>query len=506
MVASGASFVGARSIGRRKEDFQIREEVSRQRQLSQVSKVITSEMNRDALFEVIVDQTNRIMGTERSLVFLHDERSQEMWSLAATGIKRDEIRLPSDHGVAGWVLKNRTPLMLNDAYADPRFRDDMDRRSGFRTRNILCIPLVNLENKLIGVFQALNKRDGDFKEDDLTLLISLAIHVAIALENSRLYEEVKSLHKAKERCIDHLSHELRTPLSLMSMVLQAISRETGKAKIPGLEKVIDRGHRNLQRLLALQSMIDDILNQRGFEEKKQILHLIEGALGFVEEERSETREEARSRLLEAISKRLDSVVSTQEICPRKIDLEVFLNGLCREATGLMGERDLEIVRDFGRGLELQADPETLSKVCGGLLRNAVENTPDQGRIEVRSRSTDDSIVIEVQDHGVGVTSENMKLIFEGFFHTQDSVWYSSKRPYQFDAGGTGADLLRTRVFSERHGFSVDFTSTRCPFIPQDQDRCPGNISACTFVSGRSECLSTGGSTFSVRFPLSRFAV
>jgi signal transduction histidine kinase len=167
---------------------------------------------------------------------------------------------------------------------------------------------------------------------------------------------------------------------------------------------------------------------------------------------------------------------------------------------------MEIVRDFGKGLALQADPEILGKVCAGLLRNAVENTPDQGRIAVRSRSTGESIVIEIQDHGVGITPENMRLIFEGFFHTQDSLWYSSRRPYQFDAGGTGSDLLRTKVFSERHGFSVDFTSTRCPFIPQDKDRCPGSISACTFVNQRDDCLSTGGSTFSVRFPLSRFAV
>jgi signal transduction histidine kinase len=504
MLASGANFVGPRSIGRRKEDFLIREEVHRHRQIFQVSRVITSEMNRDALFEVIMDQTNRILGTERSMVFLHDEKNRELWSLASTGMEKAEIRLPADHGVPGWVLKNRSPLLINDPYTDPRFRDDLDKRSGFLTRNVLCIPLVNLENKLIGAFQTLNKRDGDFNEDDQALLTSLSMYVAIALENSKLYEEIKSLHKAKERCIHHLSHELRTPLSLMSMVLQTISKETREARIPGLDKVIERGHRNLQRLLTLQSRIDDILNQRGFEEKNQILHLIEGALGVVEEAGSETQEEARSRLIEAISKRLDSLVSPAEIRPRKIDLGSFLSGLCQEAVTLMGERDLEIARDFEKGIVLEADPEILTKVCAGLLRNAVENTPDQGRIEVRARLTDECILIEVQDYGVGITPENTRLIFEGFFHTQDTAWYSSRRPYQFDAGGTGADLLRTKVYSERHGFSVDFTSTRCPFIPQDEDRCPGSISACAFVSGKSECLASGGSTFSLRFPLARF--
>jgi hypothetical protein len=114
--------------------------------------------------------------------------------------------------------------------------------------------------------------------------------------------------------------------------------------------------------------------------------------------------------------------------------------------------------------------------------------------------------LEVRDYGVGVTAVNSPLIFGGFFHTQDTDLYSSKRPYQFNAGGAGADLLRIKVFSERFGFTVDFQSTRCPFIPEDTDLCPGRISNCSFVSDRQGCLTTGGSSFSVQFPLDTFAV
>ena len=100
---------------------------------------------------------------------------------------------------------------------------------------------------------------------------------------------------------------------------------------------------------------------------------------------------------------------------------------------------------------------------------------------------------------MGITPENQKMIFGGFFHTQDTMLYSSKRPYDFNAGGTGSDLLRTQVFSERYGFSVDFNSIRCGYIPTDKDLCPGRISACRFISNADGCFASGGSVFSIRF-------
>ena len=135
----------------------------------------------------------------------------------------------------------------------------------------------------------------------------------------------------------------------------------------------------------------------------------------------------------------------------------------------------------------------------GLLKNAIENTPDEGDIEVRATATGNQIRIDVQDYGVGITSENRQMIFGGFFHTQETDFYSSKRPFEFNAGGSGSDLLRTKIFSERFGFSVDFESTRCRFIPEDRDMCPGQISSCRFIEKKSECLASGGSTFSLRF-------
>ena len=147
------------------------------------------------------------------------------------------------------------------------------------------------------------------------------------------------------------------------------------------------------------------------------------------------------------------------------------------------------------------DPNVLKKVCEGFLKNAIENTPDEGRIEIELKAEDNLAKLYFHDFGMGITPENQKLIFSGFFHTQDTDRYASKKPYLFNAGGAGSDLLRAKLFSERYGFSVDFSSTRCRHLPSDKDECPGSISLCSFIKGKEDCFTSGGSTFSLCLPL-----
>ncbi len=137
----------------------------------------------------------------------------------------------------------------------------------------------------------------------------------------------------------------------------------------------------------------------------------------------------------------------------------------------------------------------LKKVCIGLLRNAIEATPDDGMISVAAKLQSDNILIQFQDWGVGITEENQKNIFNGFYHTQDTVYYASKQPYAFYAGGSGSDLLRIKIFSERYRFSIGFVSSCCRYIPGVKNMCPGKISKCQFIKEPAGCIESGGSTF-----------
>ena len=148
--------------------------------LLELGAIITSKVDIDSLLPVVADQINRVLDTERCSVFLYDEKRLELWSLMATDLRKGEIRIPSTDGVTGWVFQNQKTLTINDAYSDPRFYSKVDEKTGFLTRDVLCIPLINRNKSCIGTLQVLNKKSGDFRSDDIGLLNSASHFIAIA--------------------------------------------------------------------------------------------------------------------------------------------------------------------------------------------------------------------------------------------------------------------------------------------------------------------------------------
>ena len=108
--------------------------------------------------------------------------------------------------------------------------------------------------------------------------------------------------------------------------------------------------------------------------------------------------------------------------------------------------------------------------------------------------------MEVSDYGVGITPDNQARIFEGFFTTQETMDYASKNPFDFNAGGKGADLLRMKIFSERYGFKIELTSARCPLIAKETETCPGRISRCPRCQTGRGCHQTVATAFLLYFP------
>jgi signal transduction histidine kinase len=478
--------------------------------LFQASVTISSNLKTKTLLDKVMSLSEGILNPEVTAVMLLDPEREELYWEVSRGegsqFFQEEVRLPLGSGIGGHVAQTGEPLIINDVNKDPRWDPSYDNRSGFRTHSMICVP-IKFKGRILGVIEVINKRTGEFTSRDLRILEILAAQTGGAIENARIheeleetYQELKVLDKAKERVINHLSHELKTPLAMIAGVLAKVSNELQKANLSGLDKTIKRGQRNLERLLELQFKIDDILNQRSVDEKERIINIISDAADFVEELGEEDHEKG-SEILELISNRLESLFTLKEVRMEDIKVDELLDDVCNEAVLSMGGRNLEIVRDLEKGIVLNMDVNTLKKVFRGLLKNAIENTPDEGRIEISAGRSDNEVQIGFRDYGIGITAENQKMIFGGFFHTQDTNLYSSKRPYEFNAGGSGADLLRIKTFSERYGFSVDFNSMRCKFIPKDSDICTGIISECRFIKERSDCLASGGSVFSVKFPL-----
>jgi K+-sensing histidine kinase KdpD len=454
--------------------------------------------------------TEELIDPEVSAVMILSQDKKELYWEISRGDKSDffldRITLPVGEGIGGDVAQTGEYALVNDVRKDPRWNSSYDEKSGFQTRSMICVPM-KFHGEILGIIELINKKEGEFTSRDLRILEILAAQTGGAIENARIhgeleeaYEELKVLDKAKERIINHLSHELKTPLALIASVFEIISREVEDADITRLKKTITRGKRNLNRLLDLQVKIDDILNERSVEEKERIISIIEDAASFVEElgEKSEGKIE---EILELLSRRIESIYKIEESHIGKILLNEFLDDVCNKAISSMEGRNLDIIRYFEKDLVLAMDRDVLKKVCSGLLKNAIESTPDEGEVEIHAKMEDDEISIDFHDSGIGITPQNQKMIFGGFFHTQETDLYSSKTPYEFNAGGSGSDLLRIKIFSERFEFSVDFKSTRCKFIPEDMDRCPGKISSCEHIREKSECISASGSTFSIQFPV-----
>jgi signal transduction histidine kinase len=475
------------------------EKLARYQMICELGQMVTSEVNLEALFDLIIRQTTRIMGCEKASVFLFDPRHDQLWAWVSTDLRRNSIRISKSCGVAGWVFGSKTALILNDPYNDPRFFPGVDIRTGFRTRSILCIPLLNRQQQAVGTLQALNKNSGGFTEEDRELLTAASYYMTIALENAKLYEELKELDRARERVIHHLSHEIRTPLSILAGVISRLKKALNAADPnTDLERTLLRGERNLERLVTIQRKIDDIIcGREGPAEDAPDLHqLAQRLLSEVVDEAADTSPELVRRLAD----RLAAVTRRRRIARERVKVGLLLQSVCDTAEAAIRGRELCLMRHFDGEAELCTDGGVLASMCEGLLKNAIENTPDEGIVEVSSEMAGDDIRITVTDHGVGITPANQNLIFSGFFHTQPTEHYASKKPYQFNAGGAGADLLRIKSFAARLGFHIGFSSRRCPFLPRDEDSCPGRISACSFIRAPGECHANSGSTFTLRLP------
>jgi sigma-B regulation protein RsbU (phosphoserine phosphatase) len=152
----------------------------------EATKRLNSTLDLGELIHIILQIATRQTGAERGTVFLVDKARKEVWSLVGLGLDQQEIRFPEHKGIAGWVAREGNCVRLENAYEDPRFEPEIDRRLAFTTRSLLCQPIRNDSNKIIGVLELLNKAGG-FDGEDEAFLDALSTHVALALEKAQLH-------------------------------------------------------------------------------------------------------------------------------------------------------------------------------------------------------------------------------------------------------------------------------------------------------------------------------
>jgi adenylate cyclase len=171
---------------------------------------LTTEIDLSVLLRKVMTEATNMLNSERSTLFLNDEKPNELFSLVGEGLETSEIRFPNHLGIAGTVFSTGVSVIIPHAYADLRFNPSFDKQTGFFTRSILCVPVVNKTGKTIGVTQVLNKKGGPFTDQDEARLKAFTSQVAIALENAKLFDDIQNMKNYNESILESMSNGVIT--------------------------------------------------------------------------------------------------------------------------------------------------------------------------------------------------------------------------------------------------------------------------------------------------------
>jgi PAS domain S-box-containing protein len=469
----------------------------------------------DQRLALITREVQDLLQVEGAMVILLDEANQEFFFREAvfdkteTGTNFKEIRYPADKGIAGLVYRTGKPQIVQDAYKSPHFAREIDRQAKYRTRNMADVPL-EIEGRMIGVLCAVNKKEGDFDQSDIELLTTIGNLVALPIENAgineelkRSYEDVKSLNRTKDRVIHHLSHELKTPVSILSASLNLLKKRLLEITDQRWDQIFERAQRNLQRLLEMQYQLEDILREKDYKTHHMLSALLDASVDELEILISLGLGE--KDIIGKIRQHIDDTYGPRKSKSEVIELGPFVKEKIKALRPKFAQRKCRLRTYASETAAIYIPPDVLGKVVEGLVRNAVENTPDGANISVKVRKGEIGPEFEVKDSGIGISEENLRLIFENYFTSYDTMQYSTRQPYDFKAGGKGFDLLRMKIFSERYNFRIKMTSGPCHLIDEEGLECPGNVADCVPDRRMKDCRNTGGTTVTVQFyPAERF--
>ena len=392
---------------------QVRVHVERLSRLLEVGKAINAEMDLDALLALIVERATRLLQADRSSLYLVDREKQELWTKVAEGLATTEIRIPLGTGIAGSVAVSGETVNIADAYADARFNPEVDRKTGYQTRTILCFPMRDKAGDILGVFQVLNRREGAFGKEDEEMLAVVASQAAIALENARLYDDlkkaydhVKQLDQMKSDFLANISHELRTPLTPVIGYVDMLTNES-------LGPITEQQRKGLQ---AIQESVD------------RMRHLVEDLLAFV-------RMERRDLTLRA----------------EPFEVGIFVAEVAASQQAKAQGRGLSLtVQVPDKPLLVKGDRGELIRILTHLVDNAIKFT-DKGGVTVSAAPVttekgEPAVEIAVRDTGIGIPPGQEEWIFQRFYQVDAS---STRRH-----GGTGLGLAIVKEVVEAHGSRV----------------------------------------------------
>lgn len=392
-------------------------QVREYRVLLEVSHLINSTLEIDMILIHAMEKGKEIVKAEACSLMLLDEERDELVYKVALGEKgkmvQEKFRLAWGQGIAGWVAKEAKPLIVNDVRKETHFYRRVDEATGFETRAVLCVPL-RVKNKILGVIELINpKEKSQFTQEDLEIFEAFSDQVAIALENARLYENLKQayeeLKSTQEQLIQsekmavlgtfsaQIAHEFKNILQALSLHLQLCAK-------PGIDEETVKS--SFQFALRIVKKANEI---------------IFGLLTFAR--KSESKKE------------LGDFLKTVEDTLRLVEHE-------------LATENIRVVREFRALPPVLHDSAQISQVILNMVSNARDAVrgKETAAIEIHLRKEGDEVLCEIKDNGCGIPEDIKKRLFLPFTTTKKQ------------GEGTGLGLSVTFGIVKNHGGRIEVQS------------------------------------------------
>ena len=333
--------------------------------LIDAAKTVNSTLDLDKLLDVILETSIKSIGADRGTLYVVDELKSEIWSKAMRGTEVIEIRLPIGKGLSGYVAKTGETINIPDAYNDPRFNPEVDKKSGYRTNNMLCMPMRNRDGKIIGVFQMLNKKGGPFTSQDEEFINALSIHASIAIENARLAKEMVNSERlsAVGRMASTIIHDIKNPMGTLRVYAQVMKKKSGNEEAA---KLADEMIHQVDRFVNMAQEILDF--SRGVSatniQEVDFAEVMEGVLLFIEKD--------------------------------------------------LTKRNIKLEKNLAYSGKMKLDTDKIIRVFYNIASNAADAMPNGGTITVTTEDVGGMVKVDFKDTGTGMPEEVKRRIFEPF--------------------------------------------------------------------------------------------
>ncbi len=390
----------------------------RTKQLSAINhaaRTMASSLDFDSVPQTILEEAVHVLGASAGSIALLDETSSLVFKavVGPSSEKLVNVKVPPGRGLIGWVAHNAKSVMVDDVRKDPRFYRGIDQTTGLTTLNVIAVPLF-IARQVIGVLELINKVEGKFNEEDLTVVETLAQSAAVTIENARLvrdlrahalelenaYAELKEADQLKGEMVQNVSHELRAPLTFIVGYIELLLANDFGPFSDDQHRALEIVHR---KCLLLNKIVNDIVTLQKLE--------IAGLN------------------LQAVS------------------LNTLLTHTLQDAQVSAQEAQQTLVTDLpDHDIQVAADEQRLSQVLDNLVNNAIKFSHPGGTITLRLRDERSFVRIEVQDMGIGISADKLEKIFDRFYQADGSA----TRRY----GGVGLGLAICKSIVDAHGGKI----------------------------------------------------